>query len=226
MKYIIANWKSHKTLEEAQSWLTAFAGLIQSDSSVSHKISTGEAIVVLAVPAPFIVALTELAKEAGLHMAAQNISHFDAGSYTGEVSGRNLQNIVEYVIVGHSERRIHLHETNAQVETKIMLAKESAIVPILCVRSASEYQGAQGADVPFVAFEAFEAIGTGNNVPLEDVLKVRESLQLTSTTKFIYGASVDEENAHVYLQHEHIDGVLVGTASLDPKRFFTIVSKA
>ncbi len=221
MKYIIANWKSNKTLQESRFWIESFITAVDNSFVVRTALDQDRVRIIIAPPYPFIATIQKMLQgRRNIVLAAQNISHFPAGSYTGEVAGRSLTGLVEYAIVGHSERRIHLHETNMQVTDKITYAKENGIEPILCIREKSEYLAQ---DVQFVAFEKFDAIGTGKNVELSAVLAVRKDLNLKKGTNFLYGASVDRHNAALYLRCPQIDGVLVGTASQDPRDFFSII---
>ncbi len=221
MKYIVANWKANKTLQECRNWMDTFLAAINSTHALQSALDEDRVQVVIAPPFPFLTTVRDMiGGRRNIVLAAQNVSHFPAGSYTGEVAARSLSGLVDYAIVGHSERRVHLHESEAQVTDKITYLNENDIQSILCIRERSEYREQ---DVTFVAFERFESIGVGKNVPLDTVLSVRRSLSLKEGTKFLYGASVDRSNAALYLRCPEIDGVLVGTASKDPKDFYSVL---
>jgi triosephosphate isomerase len=220
MKYIVANWKSNKTMQECRQWINTFLSSVDT-SAVKTALEQDRVQIVIAPPYPFIVPIREMIKgRRNIVLAAQNVSHFPAGSYTGEIAARSLTDLVVYAIIGHSERRVHLHETAQQISDKITYARENDISPILCVREIHEYSEQ---NVEFVAFEKFEAIGAGKNVPLDAVLSVRKNLNLKVGVKFLYGASVDRHNAAMYLRCPEIDGVLVGTASQNPQDFLSVV---
>lgn len=220
MKYIVANWKANKTLQECRHWINTFLAAVDT-SAVKRALEQDRVQIVIAPPYPFIVPVRDMIHgRRNIVLAAQNVSHFPAGSYTGEIAARSLTDLVDYAIIGHSERRVHLHETSMQVADKITYARENNIAPILCIRERHEYSDQ---NVEFVAFEKFEAIGAGKNVPLDVVLAVRKELNLKEGVKFLYGASVDRHNAALYLRCAEIDGVLVGTASQNPQDFLSVV---
>ncbi len=217
MKYFIANWKAHKDLNEVLAWWQTFSDLLKNGQN-------SEAEIIICPPFPLILSLKE--KVAGfknVHLGAQNISQFDEGPYTGEVGGKNLVNLAEYVIVGHSERRRNFGETDEMLARKTNLALKYNLKPIFCLENESQ---TIPPGVNMVAYEPVGAIGTGKNEPLEKVLAMKKRLPLNPTIPFIYGGSVDEKNISYYLASSEINGFLIATASLDPTRFYKIVSLA
>ncbi len=213
MKYIVANWKSNKNLSEVQQWLDGF-------TSENLDVLKGHVEVIIAPPYPFIfVVKAKLENYPWIQLASQDISPFGAGSYTGAVSTHNLDGLVKYCLVGHSERRTYFHESNEEIARKIDLARSSDIEPILCVRNEEDYGSV---DVNFVAFEPQEAIGSGHNESIDTVLEMKHKLKLTSKTTYIYGGSVNSGNAREYLKNAEIGGVLPGKSSLDPHEFYNI----
>lgn len=213
MKYIVANWKSNKNLSEVNQWLDSF-------TSENLEVLKGHVEVIIAPPYPFIsVVQSKLDKYPWIKLASQDISPFGAGSYTGAVSTHNLDGLVSYSLVGHSERRMYFHESNEEIARKIELARSSDIEPILCIRSSEDYLGA---DVNFIAFEPQEAIGTGHNESVEAVLDMKNKLNIPSKITYIYGGSVNSGNARQYLSNPEIGGVLPGKSSLDPHEFYNI----
>ena len=215
MKYIIANWKNHKNIDEVNSWLDVFL----------KKEFSKDNIVIICPPYPFLHLVKTKILDANLSeiikVGAQDISFFDEGAYTGEVGIKSLIGLVDYVIVGHSERRYYQEEIARILTTKVNYCKNNGIEPIFCVRDASDpvLDG-----VTLLAFEPIEAIGTGRCEELDKILKMKEFLRLPKNIKYIYGGSINENNAKTYLENENIDGLLVGTASLDPEKFYSIVS--
>jgi triosephosphate isomerase len=159
---------------------------------------------------------------ANVFVATQDISIYEQGSYTGEVSAKSLQGLVEYSIIGHSERRSNFYETDEVIAKKIELAHKYQIKTILCIRTASDRLFDK---VEMIAYEPVGAIGTGNNASVENVLTLKNDLSLDSSVKFLYGGSITDENVSQYFHTEQIDGLLIGGASLDAERFLRIVSE-
>lgn len=211
MKYIVGNWKSNKNLHEVNSWLDTFTSF--ELDVLQHAVH-----VVIAPPYPFILTVKErLRSFPWIKLAAQDVSPFGAGSYTGAVSMHNLGGIIDYCIIGHSERRKYFHETDAELAQKVDLLCSSNIEPILCVRN--EHDGIPSR-VNFVAYEPVKAIGTGDNESVDDVLKMKHALNLKGNVAFIYGGSANLSNVREYLSHSEIDGLLPGAASLNPQEFY------
>lgn len=223
MKYVIANWKANKTLEEAQAWIKEFIRIIEADSNILMSLEENRLTVVIAPTHPLIYPLKEmLGERKNIYFGSQDLSSVEEGSYTGEVTAKSLSSLIKFALIGHSERRNKLNETEDLIGKKIDLSKKYNIDTILCVRGTQDkvYENAV-----FVAYEPVYAIGTGNNEDVSTVLKVRNELSLKPGMKFIYGASVDSNNCREYLEKEEIDGLLVGTASLDPTSFCSILEK-
>ena len=169
-RLIIANWKSNKTLAETQVWLKDFLATAQ----ISF-----EQRVVLAPPYPFLSTIAAQTRETdNFSLATQDLSPFPAGSYTGAVSTRNLEDLgVEYAILGHSERRRYFDETHQDVAKKVDLALQAGIKPIICLDVA--YLAAQAAALSqeqlakcLVAYEPLSAIGSGDNTDPDKVAEV------------------------------------------------------
>jgi len=215
MKYFIANWKANKNFDEVKSWLDGFFKLYKDNK---------DTIVIICPPFPFITLIKDkISNFENLKLGSQDLSLFEQGAYTGEVSAKTLQGLIEYVIIGHSERRKNFGESNEAIHQKITLAKKYKIEPIFCIRDQNDLQDKEM--IKIVAYEPVYAIGTGNNEPLDKVIQSKEKLNLPSNTVFLYGGSVNENNAKDYLQSDEIDGFLVGGASLNPERFYKIISQ-
>lgn len=216
MKYIVANWKAHFTVEKLYTWLHHFSALPLKKCGENIEI-------IICPPFPFLQNVDEVLYDPIIKIGAQDVSQFTSGAYTGEVTAETLSGIVDYAIIGHSERRIHLHETDDHIKEKCERALEQHIQPILCVRNE---QDLIHKNIPFVAYEPINAIGTGNNVDIEEVVNMKRILPLDKDTKFLYGGSVKPHDAAVYLSSPEIDGVLVGGSSLVPEELFNIALAA
>lgn len=203
--------------------------------------------------APSFVSLESFRKilNKKIEVGAQNLSQFDDGAYTGEVSTSMLKDIgVENVIIGHSERREKFFESNEIVNAKVKKALADDFRVILCLGEALEVK-AKNKEVDFVkdellksldgienienitiAYEPIWAIGTGKTCSAEDAEKMCREIrqiinknygEISEKIRILYGGSVKPSNAKEILSEENIDGVLVGGASLDPEGFIEII---
>lgn len=221
MKYIIGNWKAHKTISQAKEWLETFKSQLDTDSSILDKLQSGKVTIIFCPPFHLLYLFENIVKTVpNFHLGVQNVSTQDEGSYTGEVTAKSLTGFAKYAIIGHSERRRFFHENNEDIKNKIDQCHKNGIQSILCIRGEHD---SIFPEANFVAYEPQEAIGTGDNAPLDVVLNVKSHLNLPASVKFIYGGSVNTKNVQEYLSHDQIDGVLPGTASLDPHEFFSLI---
>jgi len=218
--FIVANWKSNKTVAEAEEWIKQIT---------DYRLQTSENLEVILCP-PFTLFSLLKSKiydlKSNVKLGAQDISPFPDGAYTGEISGRMLKDLsVEYVIIGHSERRKYFKETEQVLENKVNEALDANIIPIFCVqeRTAPVPKG-----VKFLAYEPVFAIGTGNPDTPENSNEVARVLKerLNKDMVIIYGGSVTPENVKDFCQQENLNGVLPGGASLDPEKFSRIIENA
>ncbi len=242
---IIANWKMYKTRAEASAFCRAFLPLIDGQDKVDAVIC-----------APF-TQLDVLAGElAGTNVGfgAQNFYPAAEGAFTGEVSLPMLQEIgVQYVIIGHSERREIFKEDGPMIQLKVQAAYAAGIQPILCVGehleqrnngltvsvcsgqmlSAVEGLTDEQLKTLIVAYEPIWAIGTGKTATAADAEEVIGALRQTIAAKygkdiaecvrFQYGGSVKPENIAELMAQPDIDGALVGGASLKPDSFSKLI---
>jgi triosephosphate isomerase len=219
---IVANWKAN--LVEVPTWLRQFNALSERRTGFGENIQ-----VVIAPPFSMLFLLA-----ASATIAAQDISMFPSGAFTGEVPGRLLRELdVEYCLIGHSERRKYFNENNEIVEKKMAEAIKNGITPILCAQSLAEipenirnYPG----DKFVIMYEPFSAISVDGVYHPEDPQKVELTLEewkgkLNLNCKFLYGGSVNGENAKAYIDLPLVSGFVVGHASLDPNDFFSIIKK-
>ena len=203
--------------------------------------------------APSFVSLESFRKilNKKIEVSAQNLSQFEDGAYTGEVSTSMLKDIgVENVIIGHSERREKFFESNEIVNAKVKKALADDFHVILCLGEALEVK-AKNKEVDFVkdelsksldgienienitiAYEPIWAIGTGKTCSADDAEKMCREIrqiinknygEISEKIRILYGGSVKPSNAKEILSEENIDGVLVGGASLDPEGFIEII---
>jgi len=222
MKYLIANWKAQMTLADCMNWTALFSSKVKSNNLLLQQLKDKNLQIIICPPFPFIMSVNEELNDLpNVLTGAQSVSSIKEGKYTGEVTAKALSAITKYAIVGHSERRQYFHETDDDISEKILQSKREHIEPILCVRGT---QDAIHNDAKLIAYEPSDAIGTGNNAPVADVLKMKTDLHLPPNILFLYGASVDVSNMKGYLETGEISGLLVGTASLDPDRFYKIAT--
>ncbi len=244
MAVIAGNWKMHKNRGEALAYLQEFAPLVAgSDQEI-----------VLCAPFTALAVLSEPLATTGIALGAQNVHWEAAGAYTGEISPPMLTDLgVRYVIIGHSERRQYFGETDERVNLRLKAAQRHGLTPILCVGETAEQrhqglteahilaqlaQGLVGVKVPqvIIAYEPIWAIGSGNTCPPEEANRViglirkeitllqQATSQATDSVRILYGGSVKPDNIDDLMAMPEVDGVLVGTASLEPQAFARIVN--
>ncbi len=218
--FIAGNWKSNKTRGEAKEWSQALAKKLEG-----HCLVRGVTVVVCA-PFTALSQLKEDVQALGLPIAlgAQNVSAFDDGAYTGEISARLVHELADWVIIGHSERRTHQHETDEELKHKVIKAKAVGLQVIYCVPDA---QASVPAGVDIVAYEPVWAIGTGKTDSPENANDVCEKIrERTGVATVIYGGSVTDANVASFVSMPNINGVLPGGASLDPEKFYDLLVAA
>lgn len=189
-------------------------------------------------------------------LAAQNAFYQDEGAYTGEVSFTMLRDLVHYVIIGHSERRIHFGETLPMIRDKVQAAVRNDIMPILCVGETSQdrkeghtkqvlhdqvvtaLSNLTSRDIrdTVIAYEPVWAIGTGEPAKPAQIQEVVDFIRYqvkelygertANEVRVLYGGSVDAEFVAGVLGLEGVDGLLVGGASLNPYKFAAIIDAA
>lgn len=246
-KLIVGNWKMNLTTHEASLYLHKLSDMVKVHRNVE------------VVLAPTILALQSLSLQVNhrqFKLAVQNLYWRDHGAFTGEVSAAQLHGIVQYAIVGHSERRHVFHESDKDTRNKVQAALRNRITPILCVgETASERAWGETNDVihdqligglanvtsdelehVVIAYEPVWAIGTGDNALPGDVVAAVKAIRsqikhlygvaASKSVRILYGGSVKATSAADYLAIEGIDGLLVGGASLDAHEFTEIINKA
>ncbi|MBI5794281.1 triose-phosphate isomerase [Candidatus Uhrbacteria bacterium] len=249
MKTIIANWKMNVGVRES---VALARGTLLTLRGRKHLPEL--------VICPPSVALSEVRKvvaRSGALLGAQNVFWEEAGAFTGEISARMLQELgVTHAIIGHSERRHQLGETDEMVNKKVLHVLEHQLTPILCVgETKQERQAGKSKEVVLgqlkaalsgvrlrpsdhllVAYEPVWAIGTGESATVADIVEMQSSIRslvqeilgerTLSQLRVLYGGSVDGENAYGFLREKEVDGVLVGGASVKINQFRDIVHAA
>lgn len=212
--WIIANWKSNETIQEALEWL----------SIVGPKIEKRENIKV--VVCPTFTAIEEVKKAVlvgnyPIIVGSQDLSPFDEGAFTGEEAASILKQFVGLSILGHSERRKNFGDTDETVAEKVKQALGHEIIPLVCVQG-KETPVPQ--DVKLIAYEPIFAIGTGTPDTPENANEMAAFFkQKNENLDVLYGGSVTSENVAGFVSKESINGVLIGKASLDAEEFVKII---
>jgi triosephosphate isomerase (TIM) len=241
---IAGNWKMNKTVSEA----------IKLVEDLKPLVKGAEAEVVVC---PTFVSLNEAVNAASgsnIGVGAQNMHYKESGAYTGEISPVFLKDMkVEYVILGHSERRQYFKEDDSEINKKVIAALDHGLKPILCVGETLEQREtgvtfevittqvkgcltgmeSRNLDDLIIAYEPVWAIGTGKTATSQDANEVigfirkqlRENLgnDVADKTRILYGGSVKASNTKELMEMPEIDGALVGGASLDAEEFSKIV---
>lgn len=220
----VANWKENGTISQAQDWIKTFA-------KKRSVLNQGKNVVVCS-PFTALSTISEVIKKERLPIAigAQNVSHFEEGRYTGEVSARMLAEFASYTIIGHSERRNNFGETDQIVAEKVKLAEKYNITPIVCISELEQVKNMQNFVSNFtdiIAYEPLFAIGSGNPDTPENANMVAEKIkEIFPQVMVLYGGSVDGTNVASFIKQDHISGVLLGNRSLDGNFFLEIVRNA
>lgn len=184
-------------------------------------------------------------------VGSQNVCAYDNGLYTGEVSASQLSSIgVSYTIIGHSERRLKLNETDIEINKKVKTSLDSNIGVILCIgETLEEYRmlkkdfcirkqlrdglsGIKNLDNVIIAYEPVWSIGTSNIPSIKELIdtikyikKIVFDYYKKSDIKVIYGGSINENNIDKYKDIKELDGFLIGGASINPNQFIEIIKK-
>ena len=243
-KVIAGNWKMNMLPNETIQFIEDLAPLVKD---TEHEV-------ILCVPYTDLFYALLTAQNTNIKIGAQNMHFAESGAYTGEVSGKMLKSInVEYVIIGHSERRQYFNETDETVNKKVKAAFENGLKPIVCVGETLEQREAgkveeiitnqtklaldgltnEQVQNTIIAYEPIWAIGTGKTATKEDandaVKAIRKKIaeiygqNVADGVIIQYGGSVKSSNAKELFSMSDIDGALVGGASLKADEFSKIV---
>ena len=243
-----ANWKMNLTLSEAE-------GLIDELIKIPNQLNYGQ-LAVFGVPFPYLLTIkNKLEGKKNVFVAAQNCYSKKNGAYTGEVAAQMLQSIgIEFVILGHSERREYFNESNTMLAEKINICFEFGLKPIFCcgeplsIRESgyeNSYVATQLSESLFhlhaeqlmgfiIAYEPIWAIGTGKTATNEQAQQMHAHIRSVMATQYgkavaesisiLYGGSVKAGNAAEIFAQADVDGGLVGGASLIAADFATIIN--
>ena len=240
---VAGNWKMHKTAEQTSAYFEAFLPLA---ASLPPEIE-----VVVAPPFTAIPQASLHLRGTRVYLGAQTMHWELEGAFTGEVSAPMLLEFgVSHVILGHSERRAYCGETDRTLNLKVHTALAQGLTPIVAVGETNAQREAGETDAIVVeqtraalagitvrdlarlaiAYEPIWAIGTGRNCDPKEADRVmaliRGSLDGLDQTPLLYGGSMKAENVGAYMREEHVNGGLVGGASLDPAGFAALISNA
>jgi triosephosphate isomerase (TIM) len=245
---VIGNWKMHGTLVEAR----ALTGAIRDGLKRPRGVQ-----VVVCPPFTALATVAEILAGSPIQLGAQTCHHEAAGAHTGEISIPMLAEIgCRWTLVGHSERRKEIGESDQLINLKLRALLAQGITPVLCVGETAEERrqgltfttvegqlraglagvGADQIAKTVLAYEPVWAIGTGVTASptqaaevqgyLRGLLSELASKEIAQTVRILYGGSVKAENAEVLLAEPEVDGALVGGASLNAQSFIGIVRKA
>ena len=224
-KLVIANFKMNGSKEFIESWAKGFLEEKKSNNRV-----------VVALPSPYLSNF----KESNLNLAGQNVSNQSSGAFTSQLSAQMLKDCgAEYCLIGHSEARQYLMETNDNIKQKFDQLTQESIQPILCIGEPLEIK--ETSKTPdylldqlkllssdqeniIIAYEPIWAIGTGLTPDMADIQLAVDCIRgkFNNSIKVLYGGSVNSLNAANISAKTDIDGLLVGGASLNPKEFAKI----
>ena len=234
--FIGGNWKSNLTVAQIESHLSSVVNVLEIDGSKTE---------VLVAPTTLHLAQVKSSLRGDIHLSAQTCSAEGMGAFTGEVAAVQLKDFgINWVIIGHSERRTLYGETDAVVAKKVTQALANDLSIVLCIgENLAEREGNLTFDVVtkhltavkdvigdwgriVVAYEPVWAIGTGRNATPDQAEEVHAfirnwlsenvSAEVAATTRIIYGGSVTDVNCRDLIVQHNVDGFLVGGASLKP----------
>ena len=243
-QYIIGNWKMNGTKQEAVHLASEFFKRIQSAARFLPHV-------IICPSFPYLIPVVDLLKDTAIDVGAQDGDPEMEGAFTGSVSMTQLKDVgCKYVIIGHSERRQHQHESSTLIKRKVAAALKVGLHPILCIGESAEQRDQGHAlsvishqlmmDLPedlnsallLIAYEPIWAIGSGRLPTREQIEEVMGLMKHELSARIaggaiiptLYGGSVNAINASEILDLPHVDGLLVGGASLKADDFWQIVN--
>jgi len=236
MPYIVGNWKMHYNPAESRE-------LVQKLLALAGDVADREVVII--PPFTSLPIVAELVRNTRFKLGGQNMHWEKKGAFTGEVSGGFLKAVgCDYVIVGHSERRHLMNETDEQINRKLKAGLDIGLVSIFCIgETEPERDGKRTEEVILrqldlglkdireeihkiiIAYEPVWAIGTGQTATPQQVADVHRIIrrQFPKPVTILYGGSVKADNIDVLMAEKDLNGVLVGGASLKPEEFARII---
>jgi triosephosphate isomerase len=245
--YVVANWKMNGSRAFCKDFFSKFSNLfskIKAETLQNLELAMCPPFTLLETTYKHLAELQTKSSKL-IHLGAQDLSPVSEGARTGEISASMiLEQGCRYVLVGHSERRHLLGESNELIAAKFLAAKAAGLIPILCVgetkaeRLADKTQAvvseqldavlSQGAALfegALIAYEPVWAIGTGLSASPEEAASVHRFLKQVVQCPVLYGGSVKAAQVAALLNEKEIDGVLVGGASLQAQEFTDIIER-
>jgi len=235
---VIANWKMHGFKDDYLHWYKNLSKTAD-ENLFDH----------LGIAPPFTLLDECKTHQSKIKLGAQNISHLPDGPVTGEISAAMIKNSgADFVILGHSERRELHTETEEVIKSKILEASNHNVHPVLCIGEPKEiYAAKKTEDFLYsqlqgslnnlnninlsIAYEPIWAIGTGDVAKPSDINKIHSIIKEICSREFdvkleniIYGGSVNDQNSKEIFEQEHVNGALIGGASLDGHSFGRIAN--
>ena len=229
MKILVGNWKSNGNMSDKKK---LFAAIERTKTDIK---------IILCLPYTLLCCN----KSNKIAIGAQNISDYTNGAFTGDISGQMIHDTgAKYVLVGHSERRTYHHENNAIVKNKANLAVQNKLIPIICIgETLAEHQSNKTKSVIkkmllnsipdygnfIIAYEPRWAIGSGKTPKQTEVAKIHQMIFdiLKSIDKektpILFGGSINAKNITRFKNIPHVDGFMVGRASLKSETFLPII---
>jgi triosephosphate isomerase len=237
MERIIAgNWKMNKEPGESRT-------LVQELIALTGEVR--DRIMIVIPPFTSLPAVSEVTRNSKFKLGAQNMHWERGGAYTGEISGLFLKSLgCEYVVIGHSERRHIMGETDEMINKKLKTALDIGLIPIFCVGETEEEREKGNTEAVIgiqireglkdieneahkivFAYEPVWAIGTGKTATPQQAVEVHKFIRsmLKKPSTILYGGSVKPDNVDILMKEEEIQGALVGGASLKPESFARII---
>ena len=239
---LIANWKLNGSIEFNDQWAEDF---------FKNFLNLNPKLIGIAPASIYIDHIRKVIGDYGIEIGVQNICEEESGARTGEISATMIKDLgCKFSLIGHSERRIFSNESNKTISKKLNQANNNSVMPILCIgESAEDNERNDTYDVLkfqidealkallepsslIIAYEPVWAIGSGKIPNPEEINSIHKMIKDVVQSRFLkidlksvlYGGSVNSENASSLFVQEHIDGALVGGASLDGKEFALIAN--
>ncbi|MFP4642057.1 MAG: triose-phosphate isomerase [Chloroflexota bacterium] len=241
---IAGNWKMNTTVTEAIDLVNAMKDRLEGIKGAEK---------VICPPFVYLYPIKEILKGSSIGLGAQNMYFEEKGAYTGEVSPLMIADLCQYVILGHSERRMYLGESDEMINKKIKAAIRFGLTPIICVGETlnqkesrkteqvitrqvrAALEGLESIENLIMAYEPVWAIGTGKAATEEEADRTIGLIRtvvsqlfgpVAESLRIQYGGSTNSKNISAFMGQPEIDGVLVGGASLKPDEFVSMVEQS